>query len=78
MPIDQNDPRLIVGAKVIATKRSPNPNNPGYDTGGIGVVAGTPFDDCVYVNWENGRMRWNTLLENINFLSSDAADQLFS
>jgi hypothetical protein len=78
MPIDQNDPRLIIGAKVIAIKRSPNPNNPGYDTADMGIVAGRPSYGCVDVNWENGRMRWNTLLENIDFLSSNPAYQLFS
>jgi hypothetical protein len=78
MPIDQNDPRLLVGASVIATKRSPNINNRGYDVGDIGVVTGTPFNGCVYVNWKNGRMGWNTFFENIDFLSSDPAYQLFS
>jgi hypothetical protein len=78
MPIDQNDPRLIIGAKVIATKRSPNINNRSYDVGDIGVVAGAPVYGCVDVNWKNRRMRWNTRLENINFLSSDPAYQLFS
>jgi hypothetical protein len=78
MPIDQHDPRLLIGARVVATKRSPNPNNPGYDVGDMGVVASRPSYGCVDVSWENGRMRWNTLLENINFLSSDPADQLFN
>jgi hypothetical protein len=78
MSIDRNDPRLIVGARVIAIKRSPNLNNPGYEVGDMGVVAGTSFHDCVYINWENGRMRWNTRLKNIDFLSSDPADQLFN
>jgi hypothetical protein len=78
MPIDQNDPRLLVGARVIAIKRSPNPNNPSYDTGDIGVVADAPDYNLVDVNWENGQRRWSTLLENIDFLSSDPAYQLFS
>jgi hypothetical protein len=78
MPIDQNDPRLIIGAKVIAIKCSTNPNNPGYEVGDMGVVAGAPSYGCVEVSWENGRMRWNTLLENINFLSSNPAYQLFN
>jgi hypothetical protein len=78
MPIDQNDPRLLIGTKVIATKRSPNLNNPGYDVGDIGVVVDTPSDDWVDVNWENGHRRWVTRLENINFLSSDPTYQLFS
>lgn len=78
MPIDQNDSRLFIGAKVIATKRSPNPHNPGYDTGDIGVVADTPSWGCVDINWDNGHRGWSTRLKNINFLSSDPADQLFS
>jgi hypothetical protein len=78
MPIDRNDPRLIVGARVIAIKRSPNVNNPGYDVGDIGVIAGRPSYSSVDVNWENGHRRWNTFLENIDFLSSDPADQLFN
>jgi hypothetical protein len=78
MPIDQNDPRLLVGAKVIATKRSPNPNNPGYEVGNIGVVADIPIHGYADINWENGHKRWNTCLENVNILSSDPTDQLFN
>jgi hypothetical protein len=78
MPIDQNDPHLFIGARVIAIKRSSNPNNPGYDVGDRGVIADIPIHGYADINWENGHMRWNTCLENVNFLSSDPADQLFS
>jgi hypothetical protein len=78
MPIDRNDPRLLIGTKVIATKRSLYIIDYGYDIGDIGVVADTPSYLYVDVNWENGHRHCNTRLKNIDFLSSDPADQLFN
>jgi hypothetical protein len=78
MPIGQHDPRILIGTRVIAIKRSPNINNRGYDIGDIGVVADIPIHGYADVNWENGHRRWNTCLKNVNIISSDPADQLFN